>query len=121
ELLLRDHTTGTVQKEEMKMIGKNNITFHEEQQFRQVWIWILLLSISLLFISFMVQQLIVGRPFGVLLVFGVIFGFGFPLFFYILNLWKNGKGIQCKWQPRSATGIHRRKMSPNRFAKTRTA
>ena len=69
------------------MIGKNNITFHEEQQFRQVWIWILLLlSISLLFISFMVQQFIVGRPFGVPLIFGVIFGFGFPIFFYILNL-----------------------------------
>ncbi len=68
------------------MTEKKNTMFHEEQQFRQVWIWILLLSISLLFIYFMVQQLIVGRPFGVSLIFGVIFGFGFPIFFYTLNL-----------------------------------
>ena len=68
------------------MTEKNNTMFHEEQQFRQVWIWILLLSISLLFIYFMVQQFIVGRPFGVSLIFEVIFGFGFPIFFYTLNL-----------------------------------
>ena len=69
------------------------ILFRETQHFRQVWLWALLLSISLLMIYSMVQQLILGKPFGnnpasdpVLVVIGIIVGLGFPIFFYFLNL-----------------------------------
>ena len=38
--------------------------YREVQYFRQTWLWILLLSISLITIWGMVQQLFLGKPFG---------------------------------------------------------
>ena len=77
----------------MAKAGDTGILFRETQHFRQVWLWALLLSISLLIIYSMVQQLIMGRPFGsnpapdlVLVILGIAFGLGFPLFFYFLKL-----------------------------------
>jgi len=69
------------------------LLYREVQHFRQVWLWILLLSIAGLAIYAMVQQLILGKPFGdnpasdtVLIIIVVIFGFGFPILFYLMNL-----------------------------------
>jgi hypothetical protein len=70
-----------------------NLLYREVQHFRQVWLWILLLSLAGLAIYGMVQQLILGKPFGdnpasdtVLVIIVVVFGFGFPVFFYMINL-----------------------------------
>ncbi len=68
-----------------------NPLYREVQHFRQLWLWILLLSISLIAIWGMVQQLFLGKPFGnnpapdtVLIVIVIIFGF--PYAFYKMNL-----------------------------------
>ena len=73
--------------------GDINLLYSEVQHFRQVWLWLLLLSIAGVAIYGMVQQLILGKPFGnnpapdtVLIIVVVIFGFGFPIFFYFMNL-----------------------------------
>jgi len=74
--------------------GKDGgLLYREVQYFRQLWVWILLLSISLTTIWGMVQQLFLGKPFGnnpapdtVLIVIVIIFGFGFPYAFYKMNL-----------------------------------
>jgi len=70
-----------------------NPLYREVQHFRQLWLWILLLSISLTTIWGMVQQLFLGKPFEnnpvldtVLIGIVIIFGFGFPYAFYKMNL-----------------------------------
>ncbi len=77
----------------MAGIHDRGIIFREIQHFRQIWLWALLISISLLIIYAMVQQLLLGKPFGsnpapdlALAIIGIIFGLGFPVFFYLLNL-----------------------------------
>ena len=76
------------------MVESNqNILFREVQHFRQVWTWIVVLLVSFTSIYGLVQQLILGIPFGdnpapdvVMLIIGIIFGFVFPLFFYTCRL-----------------------------------
>jgi len=70
-----------------------HVFFREIQHFRQWWLWLLILGISGVTLYAMVQQLILGTPFGdnpasdtVLIVIVIIFGFIFPVFFYIVNL-----------------------------------
>jgi len=67
--------------------------YRETQYFRQPWIWVLVLFISLLCLYGAVQQIILGKPFGnnpapdvVLAIIAVIFGIGLPTFMYITNL-----------------------------------
>jgi len=74
-------------------VNDTRIFFREVQHFRQIWLWALIVAISLVVIYAMVQQLILGNPFGSnpasdlgLVIMGIIFGFGFPVFFYLLNL-----------------------------------
>ena len=69
------------------------ILYREVQRFRQPLIWIFLISIALFSIYGMVQQLILGKPFGnnpapdvVLIIIVIIVGLGFPVFFYVMNL-----------------------------------
>lgn len=69
------------------------ILFHESQHFRQVWLWVLIAAISLVVLYGMFQQLILGNPFGNnptsdsgLVIMGIIFGFGFPVFLYYMHL-----------------------------------
>jgi hypothetical protein len=67
--------------------------YREVQYFRQIWLWVLILLVSFTSIYSAVQQIILGKPFGNnptsdvgLFVIVVIFGFGFPIFFYVMNL-----------------------------------
>lgn len=67
--------------------------FHEEQQFRQLWVRALIIFVSLTAWYGFVQQIILGQPFGnqpapdnLLIVITILFGIGFPIFFYSMKL-----------------------------------
>ena len=67
--------------------------YRETQYFRQLWLWALVLFISLLSLYGVFQQLILGEPFGnnpapdsMIVVLAIIFGIGLPLFMYMMNL-----------------------------------
>jgi hypothetical protein len=67
--------------------------YRETQYFRQLWLWALVLFISLLSLYGVFQQLILGEPFGnnpapdsMMVVLSIIFGIGLPLFMYMMNL-----------------------------------
>ena len=67
--------------------------YRETQYFRQLWLWALVLFISLLSLYGVFQQLILGEPFGnnpapdsMMVVLAIIFGLGLPLFMYMMNL-----------------------------------
>ena len=69
------------------------IIFREVQKFRQPWIWVILLSITALMLYFIVMQVALGEPVGnnpaadwLLIILVIVFGLGFPVFFYFLNL-----------------------------------
>ncbi len=79
----------------MSAVEENDIDllYREVQHFRQVPLWLLLLCLAGVAIYAMVEQLILGKPFGdnpasdtVLAIIVVVFGFGFPIFFYVINL-----------------------------------
>jgi len=67
--------------------------YREAQYFRQLWLWVIVLFISLLSIYGLIQQVILGIPFGnnpapdaILVIIAVIFGLILPLFLYKTNL-----------------------------------
>ena len=67
--------------------------YQETQYFRQVWLWALVLFISLLSLYGAFQQLFLRQPFGnnpapnsVMVVLAIIFDIGLPLFMYTANL-----------------------------------
>ena len=41
-----------------------DVTYREVQRFRQPWIWAIVIAISLVSIWGVVQQLVLGEPFG---------------------------------------------------------
>jgi hypothetical protein len=67
--------------------------YRETQHFRQLWLWVLVLFISLLSLYGLVQQLFLGTPLGnnpapdtVLVIIAVVFGLMLPVFLYKTNL-----------------------------------
>jgi len=71
----------------------NNILFEEHQQFRQLWVWLIVLAISLFLTYGLIQQLFYDITFGsqpmsntVFVIVWLIFGMGFPLGFYVSGL-----------------------------------
>jgi hypothetical protein len=80
--------------------GKRDVSFREVQQFRQRWIWYLLIPVSLLiiipFVHGMYKQLIIGQQWGTkplpdtaLLIVALLFillGVGILYIFYVLRL-----------------------------------
>ena len=75
------------------MTGENKTTFHEEQQFRQTWVWIILIVPTIILWYIATQELILGNTVGnsnmskgIMIVFWFGFGVLFPLFFYKLKL-----------------------------------
>ena len=75
------------------MTEKNNTTFHEEQQFRQTWVWIIIIFPTIILWYIAIQELIFGNqvgnnPVSKEMIFAFWLGFGvlFPLFFRKLKL-----------------------------------
>lgn len=75
------------------MIEKSNTTFHEEQQFRQTWVWVILVIPTIILWYIAIQELVFGNTVGNSnmskeMLFAFWFGFGvlFPFFFYKLKL-----------------------------------
>ena len=69
------------------------VIFKEVQRFRQPWVWVILLSITGLMLYFLIKQLALGEPVGnnpaadwLLIFLAIVFGLGFPILFYFLNL-----------------------------------
>ena len=69
------------------------VIFREVQRFRQPWIWVILLSITALMLYIIIMQVAFGEPVGnnpaadwLLIILIIVFGLGFPVFFYFLNL-----------------------------------
>lgn len=68
-------------------------SFHEEQRFRQLWVWMLVLGIAAIQWWSWIQQILLGQPFGdnpgpdwMVWLIWVLFGIGLPLFFVYLRL-----------------------------------
>lgn len=75
------------------MYEKSNIIFREVQQFRQAWLWIIILFIAGFLWYGTVRQLMLDIPFGIkpesdtaLLILWVILGIALPIFSYFLKL-----------------------------------
>ena len=69
------------------------VLYQEEQQFRQLWLWLLLLGIAALSWWGFYEQIIRGRPWGsnpgpdwLLWLMALLFGIGFPLWFWRVKL-----------------------------------
>lgn len=69
------------------------IIFHEEQRFRQWWVWLMVYGVAAIQWWGFIQQIVVGIPWGnnpgpdwMMWLFWVLFGIGLPVFFHILKL-----------------------------------
>ena len=69
------------------------VLFREIQRFNQIWVWILVLLVTLLSWYGAIQQLVLQKPFGsnpapdsLMLVIWIVFGVGCPYFFGSLRL-----------------------------------
>ena len=67
--------------------------YSEEQRFRQWWIWLLTLIGPAICLWAVVQQIVLGSPFGnnpapdyLVLILAIVVGGGLPLFMYIVGL-----------------------------------
>jgi len=74
-------------------MAAQHILFRERQHFRQVWLWVVVLSMAALFWGGFVTQVLLGGSFGSkpasdvqLSVLFVLMGIGFPWFFYRMTL-----------------------------------
>ena len=90
------------------MIEKNNTTFYEEQQFRQAWVWIIIIFPTIFLWYIAIQELIFGNLVGnsntskeMIFVFWLGFGVLLPLFFYKLKLITNVRkdGVYVRFAP----------------------
>ena len=75
------------------MDERSEIFFREIQQFRQIWVWLIILFLAGILWYGAIKQLVLNIPFGsnpapdaVLFVFWVIFGIGLPAFFYFIKM-----------------------------------
>jgi hypothetical protein len=69
------------------------VRFREEQAFRKLWIWLLIGGIAALQWWGFIQQILLGQPWGdnpspdwMMVLFWLVFGIGFPIFFLYLRL-----------------------------------
>jgi hypothetical protein len=92
----------------MNYRSSSEALFHEKQYFRQPWIWLLLLGIAGLSIYSVVQQIIIGLPFGnnpvpdyMVIIIAIVFGVGFPVLFFAVNLEivVKGDGVYYRFLP----------------------
>ncbi len=89
--------------------------FIEHQKFRQRWLWFILAAMTVFLAYMLIQQVVMGRPFGnnpapdyVVVILFFIFGVGFPVLFYIMTLTTEvrGDGIYIRLFPLHM-GFHR--------------
>ena len=82
--------------------------YHEEQRFRQPWIWILILAVAALQWWGWFQQIVLGQPFGdnpgpdwMVWLFWALFGIGLPVLFLYLRLVieVNDEGVWLRYIP----------------------
>ncbi|MBN2098945.1 MAG: hypothetical protein JW753_05030 [Dehalococcoidia bacterium] len=73
--------------------GTTFCLYREVQRFWQLWLWLLVAGVSGVSIWSFVQQIILGKPFGqnpapdvAVVIIAAIFGLGFPVLFYAVNL-----------------------------------
>ncbi|HMK02877.1 MAG TPA: hypothetical protein VK489_01745, partial [Ferruginibacter sp.] len=86
---------------------RDNIEFKEVQRFRVWWAWLTVAALNGLFIYAIIQQLILGKPFGTKpapdLVLILIEVFMLVFFFILLSLKLktriNGDGIRYRFYP----------------------
>ena len=77
----------------MSTIGRSDLLYREVQHFRQAWLWAIVLAVAGVAIYAAVEQLILGESFGSnpapdvgVLLIGIVFGLGLPVFFNGANL-----------------------------------
>ena len=82
--------------------------YHEIQQFRQVWIWVVVFALAGLVWYVTVQQLLLHRPFGdrpmsdiPMVINWLIFGIGLPALFFFSQLSTEVRddGIYIRFSP----------------------
>ena len=87
------------------------VLYSEKQRFRQWWIWVLILPTPVICLWGIIQQIILGIPFGnapaddlFLILIAVVFGVGLPLFMYMVGLDTEvtGSEVRIRFRP-----IHR--------------
>jgi hypothetical protein len=74
-------------------VSKNIILYKEQQRFRQVWLWVIILGASAIFWAGFIYQVLLGGQFGnrpisdiQLVILFVLMGIGMPWFFYQMKL-----------------------------------
>ena len=92
----------------MNRDATENVTYWQVQQFRQTWIWLLIvLLVGITWYGFL-QQIALGKPFGgnpapdlMMWIFWIVFGVGLPLLFYFVKLIVEVKedGIHIRFFP----------------------
>jgi len=77
----------------LKNYSSGTVLYREVQNFKQLWLWILIVGLSFFSIYGLVSQVFLGNPFGsnpspdfLMVVIGIIFGVCFPIFFYMMRL-----------------------------------
>jgi len=68
------------------MTGGNNVFFHEEQQFRQILLWFLIIYPSLVLLAVVINMLRESEFDLVLILIFLFAGIGLPLLFYFSRL-----------------------------------
>lgn len=75
------------------MINEDNVVYREIQSFRQIWLWALILGLTVVMWYGFFEQIVFSRSFGnrpvsndVLIILWWLFGILFPWFFYKLRL-----------------------------------
>lgn len=76
----------------MKLLQEPNLFYQEVQQFRQPWLWLMLLVVSALSLYTGIYPIIAGKTTNepvrdiILFLFGCVFGIGLPIIFFTCKL-----------------------------------
>lgn len=77
----------------MNQQTESNVLFHEVQQFRQIWLWLLVTLVSITLSYGLYMQIYLQQPFGnrpvpnnVLWILWFFIGVGMPLFLYMMRM-----------------------------------
>lgn len=68
------------------MTVEKGVMFHEEQRFRQIWLWFIIILPSLVLLLEFINMLKESEKNIFMMSFFIFFGIGLPVFFYITKL-----------------------------------